>query len=49
MSARDIPAVKACLRGARLDVLQALARRALECEDVAGVRALERAAVKAAA
>jgi phosphoenolpyruvate-protein phosphotransferase len=49
MSPRDIPAVKARLRGARLDALQALARRALDCEDVEAVRALDTADIKAAA
>ncbi|AFT88290.1 PTS system, fructose-specific IIA component [Paraburkholderia phenoliruptrix BR3459a] len=49
MSARDIPAVKSRLRASRLDALQALARRALECEDVDAVRALETTEIKAAA
>jgi phosphoenolpyruvate-protein phosphotransferase len=44
-----IPAVKTRLRGARLDALQALARRALDCEDVEAVRALDNAEIKAAA
>ncbi|ALE58401.1 phosphoenolpyruvate--protein phosphotransferase [Paraburkholderia sp. RL17-368-BIF-A] len=49
MSSRDIPAVKSRLRASRLDALQALARRALDCEDVDAVRALEATEIKAAA
>jgi phosphoenolpyruvate-protein phosphotransferase len=49
MSPRDIPAVKTRLRSSRLDALQTLARRALDCEDVDAVRALDRAEIKAAA
>ncbi len=41
MSVRDIPAVKTRLRAARLDALQALAQRALDCGEVHEVRALE--------
>lgn len=41
MTPRDIPAVKARMRGARLTDLQALAARALEAETPAGVRALD--------
>ncbi|WP_295950491.1 phosphoenolpyruvate--protein phosphotransferase [uncultured Xanthomonas sp.] len=41
MTPNDIPAVKARLRGSRLDALQALAQRALECESAADVRALD--------
>ncbi|KVE34255.1 phosphoenolpyruvate--protein phosphotransferase [Burkholderia sp. TSV86] len=49
MSARDIAAVKARLRGARLDALQTLAQRALDCGDVDAVRALDAADTRAAA
>ncbi|KAF1026737.1 MAG: Phosphoenolpyruvate-protein phosphotransferase [Burkholderia plantarii] len=49
MSVRDIPAVKARLRGARLDTMQALAQRALDCADVDAVRALDGATIRAAA
>ncbi len=49
MSARDIPAVKTRLRGARLDALQALAQRALECADADAVRALDGTDIRAAA
>jgi multiphosphoryl transfer protein len=49
MSARDIPAVKTRLRGARLDALQALAQRALDCADADAVRALDGADIRAAA
>ncbi|WP_176060161.1 phosphoenolpyruvate--protein phosphotransferase [Paraburkholderia sp. BCC1876] len=49
MSARDIPAVKSRLRASRLDALQALAHRALDCEDVDAVRALDSDDIKAAA
>ena len=41
MTPNDIPAVKARLRGSRLDALQALAQRALDCESAADVRALD--------
>jgi multiphosphoryl transfer protein len=43
MSARDIPAVKARLRGVTLAAAQDLARRSLACETVAEVSALEEA------
>jgi phosphocarrier protein FPr len=49
MSSRDIPAVKSRLRASRLDAMQALARRALDCEDVDAVRALDNTEIKAAA
>lgn len=49
MSPRDIAAVKARLRGERLDSMQALAARALECGDVDAVRALDAADVRVAA
>ncbi|WP_063534700.1 phosphoenolpyruvate--protein phosphotransferase [Burkholderia sp. MSMB1589WGS] len=49
MSARDVAAVKTRLRGARLDALQALALRALDCADVDAVRALDSAEIRAAA
>ncbi|AOJ06614.1 phosphoenolpyruvate--protein phosphotransferase [Burkholderia mayonis] len=49
MSARDIAAVKTRLRGARLDALQALALRALDCADVDAVRALDSAEIRVAA
>lgn len=49
MSPRDIAAVKARLRGERLDSMQALALRALECGDVDAVRALDVADVRVAA
>lgn len=41
MTPRDVPAVKARLRGADLATLQDLARRALELETAADVRALD--------
>jgi phosphoenolpyruvate-protein phosphotransferase len=41
MSARDIPGVKARLRASTLVAAQELARRALACESVAEVKALE--------
>ncbi|MCZ2897633.1 phosphoenolpyruvate--protein phosphotransferase [Burkholderia thailandensis] len=49
MSARDVAAVKARLRGARLDALTALAARALDCADVDAVRALDSAEIRVAA
>jgi len=48
MSPHDIAAVKTRLRGARIDVLRALARRALDCDDVNAVRALDGTAIEAA-
>ncbi|EKU24334.1 PTS fructose porter [Xanthomonas translucens pv. graminis ART-Xtg29] len=41
MTPNDVPAVKARLRGSRLDALQALALQALDCESAAEVRALD--------
>ncbi|WP_369932987.1 phosphoenolpyruvate--protein phosphotransferase [Xanthomonas tesorieronis] len=41
MTPNDVPAVKARLRGSRLDALQALALQALDCESAADVRALD--------
>ncbi|NKF22126.1 phosphoenolpyruvate--protein phosphotransferase [Solimonas marina] len=41
MTPRDIPAVKARLRGTELTALRALAQRALDCETAAQVRALD--------
>jgi multiphosphoryl transfer protein len=49
MSARDIPAVKARLRSVTLSAAQDLAVRALACETVAEVRALELAEEQRAA
>lgn len=41
MTPRDIPAVKAALRGASMDQLQAVAAKALDCATADEVRALE--------
>jgi phosphocarrier protein FPr len=41
MTPRDIPAVKAVLRGATLPALRALAARAIACGTAAEVRELE--------
>jgi len=42
MTPNDIPAVKARLRASALDTLRSLAEQALDCEDAAQVRALDR-------
>ncbi|MFE1600391.1 phosphoenolpyruvate--protein phosphotransferase [Methylobacterium sp. ID0610] len=49
MTPRDVPGVKARLRGADLAALKALAERACGLEDAAAVRALESAAVQGSA
>jgi len=41
MTPRDVPAVKARIRASDLAALEALARRALEMEGAAEVRALD--------
>jgi phosphocarrier protein FPr len=44
MTPRDVPGVKARIRGTDLAALKALAEQAMECETAAEVRALDRGA-----